>query len=52
VKKDENGKTYYSWDKETDGGYYNLDAMLKLKGLSGKDIDLINLTKESEAGNA
>lgn len=47
VKKDEEGKTYYSWDKETDGGYYRLDSMLKIKGLTGKDIELIDMTKEA-----
>jgi hypothetical protein len=34
-------KTYYTWDKKSDGGYYNLDAMMGLKNLKKEDVDLI-----------
>jgi hypothetical protein len=38
IKKDEQGKDYFCWNQEDEGGYYNLIAMIRLKGLNVKDI--------------
>jgi len=39
-KRDKDGRAYYSWD-ETDGGYYNLEAMMALKNLRESDANVI-----------
>ena len=39
MREDSEGRLFFTWDKLwAKGGYYNLDVMLRLKGLARKDV--------------
>lgn len=37
----EGGAVYYNFDNSTESGYFDLGAMLKLKGLKYEDFDFL-----------
>ena len=41
MQEDKDGKLFFKWEKSDGGGYYNLDAMLRLKGLTRKDVVIV-----------
>jgi hypothetical protein len=47
-RRQQDGQFYYAWTKDARSGYYNLDAMLALKGLTRTDVEIISAFRKKK----